>query len=399
MATALTAASHASAQAYYSQFCPEADICYRLNIPTETAFTGKGDIYIQISSLVTYEWVALGLGHQMAGSKVFIMYADGMGNVTVSPRLGRGHYEPRYDSGADFEVLDGTGVDGYRMTANIRCGDCTSWVGGGMNFMETSGLWVYAARPGLPLDSSDPNENLKEHRQHGVFDFSYLPAKGGQNLNPFLLAPPADVPLGIQRGLPSVPLHWNPSDAFPVAHGTIASFAILVLFPLGAILIRVTSERRLVWVHAGIQILAYVMLFVAMGMGIRIASSGQLFHNYHPFIGIFMVVVIFFQVCDGLLHHSQWLQNKKRRTRLAYVHIWMGRALIVIGMINGGFGLQLAGVASPAKKAGYGVVAGASFVSMVVAICYGERKRALALKAKREEKENREMRLQTSRFE
>lgn len=345
---------------------------------------------------MAYTWVAIGLGHQMAGSKIFVVYAGGTGNVTVSSRLGQGHYEPMYDSKADFEVLPGTGVDGYRMTANIRCSDCSQWVGGGMDFREDSGPWIYAALPGLPLNSNNPREDLQMHHQHGVFGFPYLPAKGGDGTNPFILAPAADVTLGIQGGIPPPPLHWNPDDPFAIAHGTVASIAILVLFPLGAILIRVTANRRLVWVHAGIQIAAYIALFGAMAMGIRMATSGHLSNNKHPMIGIVIVIVLFFQACDGLLHHAQWLQNKKRRTVLAYVHIWTGRLCIVVGMVNGGFGLQLAGVTDPGKIAGYAVVAVVSFSSLVAAIVYGERKRHLTEKTEREAKEQR---LQTSRFE
>ena len=141
------------------------------------------------------------------------------------------------------------------------------------------------------------------------------------------------------------------------------------------------------------------MLFAAMAMGIRIASSGHLFNNKHPFIGIFIVLVLFFQAVDGLLHHAQWMRNERKRTWVAYVHIWTGRGCIVLGMVNGGFGLQLAGVKSRAKLAGYCAVAAVSFCCLVAAICYGERKRHIALKAKAEERKRSEAEGGTSRFE
>jgi len=58
----------------------------------------------------------------MSGSNMFIMYTDSSGtNVTLSPRLGTGHVEPKYNSAAQITMLEGTGVSNGVMTANFRC--------------------------------------------------------------------------------------------------------------------------------------------------------------------------------------------------------------------------------------------------------------------------------------
>lgn len=58
----------------------------------------------------------------MAGSNIFIIYPDSTGNnVTLSPRLGKGNYEPYYDTDAKVTLLDGSGVANGVMTANVRC--------------------------------------------------------------------------------------------------------------------------------------------------------------------------------------------------------------------------------------------------------------------------------------
>lgn len=75
----------------------------------------------------------------MAGANIFIIYADSTGkNVTLSPRLGKGNVEPDFDGAAQVALLDGTGIEGGTMTANVRCMyhphlvGCTGWcVGGG----------------------------------------------------------------------------------------------------------------------------------------------------------------------------------------------------------------------------------------------------------------------------
>lgn len=60
----------------------------------------------------------------MAGSHIFVMYADGNNNVTISARDGnQGHVEPVFDSTlfSGIELLEGSGISGGVMTANVRC--------------------------------------------------------------------------------------------------------------------------------------------------------------------------------------------------------------------------------------------------------------------------------------
>jgi hypothetical protein len=47
----------------------------------------------------------------------------------------------------------------------------------------------------------------------------------------------------------------------------------------------------------------------------------------------------------GWIHHRNYVKHQ-RRTKVSYGHIWFGRALMVIGIINGGTGLQLSGASS-----------------------------------------------------
>jgi len=60
----------------------------------------------------------------MAGASIFVMYADGNGNVTISARDGgQGHVQPSFDSSLmqGVELLAGSGVVDNVMTANVRC--------------------------------------------------------------------------------------------------------------------------------------------------------------------------------------------------------------------------------------------------------------------------------------
>lgn len=64
----------------------------------------------------------------------------------------------------------------------------------------------------------------------------------------------------------------------------------------------------------------------------------------------------------------------QKRGLVSYGHIWYGRILIVLGIINGGLGLQLAG-AGRSLVIAYSVVAAVVFVAYVVGAVYGETKR------------------------
>jgi hypothetical protein len=60
----------------------------------------------------------------MADATIFMMYADGKSNVTISAREGgQGHVEPQFNSSlmAGVTLLDGSGITDDIMRANIKC--------------------------------------------------------------------------------------------------------------------------------------------------------------------------------------------------------------------------------------------------------------------------------------
>lgn len=53
-----------------------------------------------------------------------------------------------------------------------------------------------------------------------------------------------------------------------------------------------------------------------------------------------MVCLLAIQPALGQLHHQQYLKTGGR-TIVSYVHLYWGRILLLLGVINGGLGLQL----------------------------------------------------------
>ena len=56
-----------------------------------------------------------------------------------------------------------------------------------------------------------------------------------------------------------------------IAHGTIMGFAFAFLFPVGAIIIRTSTVRGLIWIHAGIQVFAWLLALTGLALGVYIA--------------------------------------------------------------------------------------------------------------------------------
>ncbi|KAK5731924.1 hypothetical protein LTR17_010999 [Elasticomyces elasticus] len=407
----------ATVHAAVSNTCPETDVCYGIAIPEATASSGTGDIYFQLSAPTSYQWIALGQGSSMSGSNIFIMYLSGDGNnVTVSPRLGTGNRQPQYNANAQITLLEGSGVQDGVMTANVRCSSCNSWSGGSMDFSGSASRWIHAYRTGSALNSDDLAENLQQHNQADPFSWDLSQARVSTDANPFVSSASGttdstSTTASVSAGPSSTSTANNPNsgngsnlgggassidgvsqrqrqqERMQTAHAICASLAFVGLFPIGAIIIRVAGFKNLVWVHVATQTIALAVFVAAVGLGLYIATSGNQLNQAHPIIGLVLFVVLFFQPIFGWMHHRLFKKHGGR-TAWSYTHLTVGRGAILLGMINGGLGLQLAYANSSAKIA-YGVVAGVVGVTYLASIIFGEVKRKQSAKGYGENEKER----------
>lgn len=441
----------------------------------------------------------------MAGSNILIIYTSSDGkNVTVSPRLGKGTYEPDYNSAAKITILEGSGVSNGQMTANILCESCSSWSGGSMDFSSSSASFIYGLKSGSPINSDSVTEDLEQHDENDAFTWTISAAKGGStNVNPFIASsggssgsnsgsgsgsaspsvpvsctpiaasasasgtvaslakpsgsgcptawpsqfstafptnPPAWVTACYPGGLPtggsgpqptnapfvkdrkakrddddddgdddnedegdgdtsddaasgsgSCPAGYAPigssvtfsgpaglsasqSRWMPVAHGVLASLVFVGLLPIGGILIRIANFTGLVWVHAALQMLSFLIYIIAFGMGVYMATHLGYMSKAHPILGIALLVILIGQPIFGFLHHKLY-KKYGHRTFWSYAHLFHGRIAIFLGMINGGLGIQLVGNTSMGAKAAYGVITALMAVAYIAAIAVGEMRR------------------------
>lgn len=286
-----------AAQGGTLRYCPgnAAGICYSVGVPTTSASSDSGNIYFQISAPTTYQWVALGTGTGMSGSNIFIMYQDGKGNVTLSPRIGGNHVMPTLDTSANaaqLTVLAGSGVsaDGSTMTANVACANCESWSGGGeLDLKDAQSGWIGAWRKGSAIDTTSRSASLVQHDDTVIFEFDLTKAVVTADSNPFVAAAATgsgggndtdgsgsdsggsgDGSSGSSDGSGVTVVSNDDNDTILVAHGVIMSIVFVILYPLGALLIPLLGRW---YAHAGFQAVVWLLMWAGFGLGVKYAKD------------------------------------------------------------------------------------------------------------------------------
>lgn len=367
----------------------------------------------------------------MAGSNIFVVYADSKGsNVTLSPRSGVGHVQPKFNRGAvQPSLLDGSGIANGIMTANVRCAylsasrttctcrslrvagsNCIKWQQSTLDVTSTQTNWIWATRSGSSVSSDSQEADLQVHDDNGQFTLDLTKARSGNSLNPFVdktsttattagsppngAAPSATTSSdnGNSNG-GSASGSSSSSDSSSqatgdtptrrnilIAHGVIMSLAWVIFFPLGALIIRAISARYTIHMHSITQIFAYVLALIGMSLGIYVAlKPDNVISDYHPVIGLVVMGLATVQPILGSVHHSIY-KTQGRPTWWATAHVTLGRVVITLAIINGGLGLRYAGQSTKVEIA-YGVVAGLIWLGWMATAVWTEVKKARARKS------------------
>ncbi|KAB8227804.1 cytochrome and DOMON domain-containing protein [Aspergillus alliaceus] len=332
------------------------EVSFSIAIPNTTASSRSGPILFQIKAPSSLQWVGLGQGKQMAGANMFILYSAPSNNVTISPRSGQGHFPPVYNPNSRVFLLDGSGIHDGTMTANVLCENCIEWQGGSIDPSSSSTQWIYAYKEGPPLNSVNATESIQRHDGNGIANADLTQAKTTTD-NPFLTYNPAT---GSNDAVSS--MDGTRGNAMLVAHGLMMAITFVLLFPSFALLISlpwVTSPSK---VHAPLQVLALTLAIAGMGVGIQLAIDKKVKSSSHPIIGIIVVaLLVLFQPLMGFLQHRHFRRNGGKGA-FAYLHRWLGRSMIILGIVNGGLGFRLAGIGNPSTPRSamiaYSVIAG-----------------------------------------
>lgn len=308
----------------------------------------------------------------MAGAHIFVMYANGDNNVTISARDGgEGHVEPTFDSSlfAGVELLEGSGISDGVMTANVKCTTCVLL----SSSTSDSSPWICAWNPGSAIDSTSESYTLNQHGPDSMrqFTFDLSAASMSSDSNPFLstssatnsasASSPSSTGSNSNSNTGSSTVGPSPQTVadYKTAHGVIMGTTVVVLFPLGASYMRLFGNAS---IHALLQIFSLCSLLCGFGIGIKLAQSTEFLYKStgrtHTIFGTTIVALFVFQPFFGFIHHYNF-KKYGHRTPISYVHIWYGRIIMGLATINGGLGLMLANNTRDGKII-YGVLVGVS---------------------------------------
>jgi hypothetical protein len=174
-----------------------------------------------------------------------------------------------------------------------------------------------------------------------------------------------------------------------LAHAVLMCTAFVVLFPSFAISIHLIPSAKVVpLIHAPLQLLTLALVLAGLGLGVYLGVNGNYMDKYHPIIGLVVVGMLFlFQPLMGLLQHIHF-RRTGGKSLFAYAHRWLGRALIALGIVNGGLGFLFTKndghPAPPGAMISYAVVAGVvglAYIVLVIVLPFRKNKRAAAAAA------------------
>jgi hypothetical protein len=256
---------------------------------------------MQISGAASNGWLALGQGTQMSDANYFIVYLSSSGsNITLSTRSGNQHGMPLYDSSIQASLLPSSNISSSGViTANIKCSNCNAWNGGSMDFSSLSTNWIWAYGPGDPLNSDNVSVAISRHSLSDGFGIAQFgnDVKGGNDTDPWTTITSQGQPSGCgatnESGACSVNSSSSttgaaeatgvaeasgaagenraPKGNAALAHGVLAAVAFVFVFPIGGIMIRLMSFKKLWMAHGILQTVGFLGFIIGAGIGIRLA--------------------------------------------------------------------------------------------------------------------------------
>ena len=210
-----------AASASATQFChlhpsKTTDLCFALT-SSQNSSTETKDLSLHISARFPAPgtgWAAVGIGHQMAGSLMFVMYPSSSAaedeDVTVSMRTTSGHTGPVTLSastlaghkGPDIHVTR-KWVDNDLYNVQVTCYGCEKWSGSTLDVMSANQTWIWAWNGKQETGTANEKIKLKRHEDRGMLVF-FLPHSPSKL---YSLIPLASFRLTSQRGCLSRYVH------------------------------------------------------------------------------------------------------------------------------------------------------------------------------------------------
>ncbi|KAJ3208231.1 hypothetical protein HDU82_002770 [Entophlyctis luteolus] len=289
-----------------------------------------GTTTFTLTSETVNGWIAIGTGTQMAGSRMYVGWGANATTAIVSQRDGGkvGHSIPQYVAtvpGArriDIAVASGGSIQapaalGVEFGVDISDG-----------VVSTTELsrFIYAVSDTAPTAPSDAAGTFAEHPVYNC---------GAFVLNVTVLGTET---VGVGIG----------TDRSRVAHGALMFTAWAVLLPVGIFIARYLKDRLGAgWyvLHKWIMIAGVSICTVAGLVIIELSvptGSSRFSGSQHAILGAIITLALYpLQIILGLVSNALFDPSRPSIPWWDQVHWWIGRLLLLLGILNTFFGLIL----------------------------------------------------------
>ncbi|KAF2171375.1 iron reductase domain protein [Zasmidium cellare ATCC 36951] len=317
----------------------------------------NGDVFYHMNAPASHSWMGVGFGSSMENVRMLISYIGEDGHTLInSCRMSTGHTEPEWEEDCR---IDNVYTDKYApfsntlspdgiMIAHAVCRNCSSWATGSIDIKNQQQPFIYALGPNETLHSNHPNANLRQHSVYGTFNLDMTVAT---NYTGTYGRVPAPQDPGLQVGdsfwafanyFSSTAYNTGTLDEWaPVAHAVFMCLAFLLIFPLGAISLRLTRRATF---HAFAQMIGTAFVIIGLGLGVyasKLYNKSKNFNSAHQVIGLIIFAALFLQIGLGLSHHLIFMRSGVP-TIMGKIHRFFGISIIILALINGGLGFNFA---------------------------------------------------------
>jgi hypothetical protein len=249
------------------------------------AVKANGDVWYHMNAPTSHSWYGVGFGRDMNNVRMLVAYLGSNGhNVTNSCRMSYGESEPVYDPDCVVDDIYGdiygpyanTLSPGGVMITHSVCRGCASWMGGALDLNSTEQPFIYALGPNTTLLSDRRDAEIRMHTFHGVFNLDMT--KATNYTGTYGRVPAPQDPANQGQGA-----FWAFANAFSspqynfgddtewagMAHGIFMCIAFLLIFPLGAVILR-TMKRAMF--HAVAQLVGFLFVLVGFALAVYVSK-------------------------------------------------------------------------------------------------------------------------------
>ncbi|KAK4222235.1 hypothetical protein QBC38DRAFT_88574 [Podospora fimiseda] len=320
-------------------YIQEADTFIALNLPTDSQ-----DINFYIDAPNWYSYTAIGFSSDMSDSMMLVMHRDASGTgVTVSPRRSTGHTEPIHDPTVRITLNSFEDVV-LEMRANGTCHSCRSLLKGAWATGSSDNTLpvIYAVGPNKASLRTDALDTpIRRHVGHGEFSVSVNDATGSGGIGPLDLTE-------IRSRGPEIDMRHTSVKA-SVAHGVLFAITAVAIAPFDMLV--GTFLTKWPKLHAVTTGGYFAFAMGALVPGVVISSQHLItkkFATPHQILGmitiVFLTLNLFLGVGLWYIKRRIWADFKdapKAVNVMDKVHLWTGRLMCLLLLVNVGLGLQL----------------------------------------------------------